>query len=129
MKLLWDTHAVIWYITNDPKLPFTIRERIEAPDAFNYVSLASYWELSIKYSLGRLEFKHSLERIFEIIGESGFELLEITSAHLLFTAKLPFHHRDPFDRLIIGTALEQGMKVITKDRQFVNYREVELIWE
>jgi PIN domain nuclease of toxin-antitoxin system len=129
MNLLWDTHAVIWYITNDPQLPMSIRKRIEAPDYTNFVSLASYWELSIKYSIGRLEFKYSLERVFDIIGESGFEILEITPAHFLKTAQLNFHHRDPFDRLLIGQALTEGMPILSKDGMLKKYEGLDIVWK
>lgn len=129
MNLLWDTHAVIWYITNDPQLPMSIRNRIESPSYTNFVSLASYWELSIKYSIGRLEFKYSLEKVFEIIGESGFEILEITPFHFLKTAQLDFHHRDPFDRLLIGQSLTEGLPILSKDGMLKKYEELEVIWE
>ncbi|MEO1216518.1 MAG: type II toxin-antitoxin system VapC family toxin [Bacteroidota bacterium] len=129
MNLLWDTHTVIWYITNDPQLPMSIRNRIESPSYTNFVSLASYWELSIKYSIGRLEFKYPLEKVFEIIGESGFEILEITPVHFLKTAQLDFHHRDPFDRLLIGQSLTEGLPILSKDGMFKKYKELEVIWE
>lgn len=128
MDILLDTHVVIWFITDDPKLPVASKKFIENPNNNCFVSVATYWEMSIKYSLDRLDLQNSLDRIFEIIEESGFELLPITSSHILTTSKLAFHHRDPFDRMIIGQALHEGMKIMSADAQFENYSS-EIIWE
>lgn len=127
MNLLLDTHAVIWFITDDLKLPPSTKEKIKDGNNVCYVSLASYWEISIKHSLGRLDLNNSLERIFEIIGETDLAILQITPDHFLQTSKLAHFHRDPFDRLIIGQAQHEGLSIISKDRQFANY-EVGLIW-
>jgi len=128
MNILLDTHALIWFITEDSKLPLASKKLIEDPKNSCFVSIATYWEMSIKYSLDRLNLKDSLERIFEIIEESGFELLPITSSHILTVSKLAFHHRDPFDRMIIGQAINEGMKIMSKDAQFESYSS-ETIWE
>lgn len=128
MTILLDTHAVIWFITNDPKLPLASKLMIEDISHNCFVSLASYWEMSIKYSLGRLELNTSIERIFEIVEESGFEILPISASHILTSSKLPFHHRDPFDRLLIGQAINEQMKLMSVDSQFSNY-QVDLVWK
>lgn len=128
MNILLDTHAVIWFITEDPKLPLASKKIIEDPKNTCFVSVATYWEMSIKHSLDRLNLQNPLERIFEIIEESGFELLPITSSHILTVSKLVFHHRDPFDRMIIGQAINEGMKIMSKDAQFENYSS-EVIWQ
>ncbi|MEL6593346.1 MAG: type II toxin-antitoxin system VapC family toxin [Bacteroidota bacterium] len=128
MNILLDTHSVIWFITDDTKLPPASKKIIEDSRNSCFVSIATYWEMGIKYSLDRLDLKHPLEKIFEIIEESGFELLPITSAHILATSNLAFHHRDPFDRILIGQALSEGMKILSKDSQFEKYTP-EIIWE
>lgn len=128
MNILLDTHAVIWFITEDSKLPSASQKMIEDPKNNCFVSVATHWEMSIKYSLDRLNLQHSLESIFDIIAESGFEILPITSSHILTVSTLPFHHRDPFDRMIIGQAIHEGMKIMSKDAQFAHYTS-ELIWE
>lgn len=128
MNILLDTHAVIWFITDDRKLPLASKKLIEDSKNNCYVSVATYWEMSIKHSLDRLNLQNPLERIFEIIEESGFELLPITSSHILTVSKLAFHHRDPFDRMIIGQAINEGMKIMSKDAQFENY-STEVIWQ
>ncbi|MEL6195333.1 MAG: type II toxin-antitoxin system VapC family toxin [Bacteroidota bacterium] len=128
MKVLWDTHAVIWYITGNNKLPESLRKQIASPLYTNYVSVATYWEISIKSSLGRLKFEYPLEKIFEIISESGFVTLEISLPHLLKSTTLSFHHKDPFDRLLIGQALEENMTIVSKDRQFKQYNGLDILW-
>lgn len=128
MDLLLDTHAIIWFITNDSRLPVPTKKIIENQSNTCFVSLATHWEMSIKHSLGRLELNESLERIFEIIEESGFEILPITSSHILEVSQIPFHHKDPFDRMILGQAKNEGMKIISKDSQFSNYSE-DVIWK
>ncbi|MEM8899245.1 MAG: type II toxin-antitoxin system VapC family toxin [Bacteroidota bacterium] len=128
MKVLWDTHAVIWYIIGNDKLPESLREQIESPLYTNYVSVATYWEISIKSSLSRLKFEYPLEQIFEIISESGFLTLEISLSHLLRSTTLAFYHKDPFDRLLIGQALEENMTIVSKDRQFTQYEGLNILW-
>ena len=128
MKLLIDTHAVIWFITEDKKLPEKTRRIIENIDNNCYVSIASYWEIAIKQSLGRLDLNSDLEKIFRIIEETGFEVLPITVNQILENAKLNFHHQDPFDRIIIAQAIFENLSIVTKDEQFRNYK-VPLVWE
>ncbi|MBW6481003.1 MAG: type II toxin-antitoxin system VapC family toxin [Bacteroidales bacterium] len=128
MKLLIDTHAVIWFITEDKKLPEKTRRIIENIDNNCYVSIASYWEIAIKQSLGRLDLNSDLEKIFRIIEETGFEVLPITVNQILENAKLNFHHQDPFDRIIIAQAIYENLSIVTKDEQFRNYK-VPLVWE
>lgn len=128
MNILLDTHAVIWFITDNPNLPAALKKVIEDDSNKCYVSLATHWEMSIKYSLDRLELSGTLDNIFEIIEASGFEILPITVSHILTTATLAYHHRDPFDRMLIGQAIYEGMKLMTKDSLFGSY-EVEILWE
>ncbi|MEZ4775546.1 MAG: type II toxin-antitoxin system VapC family toxin [Bacteroidia bacterium] len=128
MDILLDTHAVIWFITENASLPVASKEIISNPANRCFVSMATYWEMGIKYSLDRLELKNSLERIFEIIEESGFEILPITPEHVLLATQLIHYHRDPFDRMIIGQAKSEGLKIMTKDALFSNYG-VDVIWE
>jgi PIN domain nuclease of toxin-antitoxin system len=77
MNLLLDTHIVIWFITNDVKLSQKIKDLIEDPNNKCFVSIACYWELSIKYALGRLNLNSTIEGIFSIIEKSGFDILPI----------------------------------------------------
>ncbi len=128
MNLLIDTHALIWFITDNDKLPLKTKQIIENKENNCYVSIATYWEIGIKNSIGRLDLKSDLEEIFQIIEETGFETLPITTNQILKNANLEFHHQYPFDRIIIAQSLTEKMTIITKDRQFENYN-VPIIWK
>lgn len=127
MDLLLDTHAVIWFITEDSLLPLKTKKIIENVENNCYVSIATFWEIAIKHSLGRLNLKTNLENLFQLILTSGFTILPITLNQILENSSLPFHHNDPFDRIIISQALCEDLKIVSKDGQFKNYK-VSLIW-
>jgi len=127
MDIIVDTHAAIWFITDNKQLPESSKKIIEEPENNCYISIATLWEMGIKYSLGKLKLKAELKRIFELFFESGFLLLPITPDHILTNASLVFHHRDPFDRLIIAQAKREGYALISKDAEFDKY-DVNLIW-
>ncbi len=128
MNLLIDTHAVIWFISEDPNLPEKTKKLIESPENNCYVSIASFWEIAIKHSLGRLNMTPKLESIFQIIENSGFELLPLTTNQILINAGLPFHHHDPFDRMLIAQAIYENLEIVSRDEQFKKYN-VSLIWK
>jgi PIN domain nuclease of toxin-antitoxin system len=127
MDLLIDTHAVIWFITEDSKLPLKTKKIIENSENTCFVSIATYWEIAIKHSLGRLNLNSDLENIFRIIENTGFELLPITINQILINSGLEHHHHDPFDRIIISQAITEKLAIITKDRFFKEYN-VKVIW-
>ncbi len=127
MNLLIDTHALIWFITDNQRLPNETKSIIENNKNKCYVSIATFWEIGIKNSIGRLELNTDLKTIFQIIDETGFEILPITTNHILINADLDFHHQDPFDRIIIAQSLSENMTIITKDHQFQNY-DMPIIW-
>jgi PIN domain nuclease of toxin-antitoxin system len=128
MELLLDTHAVIWFITEDSHLPLRTKLIIESVENNCYVSVATFWEIAIKHSLGRLNLETNLENLFQLILSSGFSILPITLSQILENSRLPFHHNDPFDRIIIAQAIHEDFKIISKDGQFENY-QVSLIWD
>lgn len=128
MKLLLDTHTAIWFVTDSKELPKSAKQLIENPDNHCFISIATLWEMGIKYSLGKLKLKSELNKIFELFFESGLILIPITPDHILTNTTLPFQHRDPFDRLIISQAKREGYTIITKDVAFENY-DVNLVWE
>ncbi|MCD4694942.1 MAG: type II toxin-antitoxin system VapC family toxin [Bacteroidales bacterium] len=128
MDLLVDTHAIIWFITDSGKLPINSKKIIKDTKNNCYVSLATYWEIGIKHSLGRLDLKTDLESIFNLIEDTGFELLPITTNHILKNADLEFHHQDPFDRIIIAQAIIENLTIVSKDNQFDKYK-IKLVWE
>lgn len=128
MNLLIDTHALVWFITDNDKLPFKTKQIIENRENNCYVSIATFWEIGIKNSIGRLNLKTDLETIFQIIEKTGFETLPITANQILRNAKLEFHHQDPFDRIIIAQSITEKLTIVSKDRQFENYN-ASIIWK
>ena len=128
MNLLVDTHALIWFITDNNKLPINTKKFIESNDNDCYVSIATFWEIGIKNSIGRLDLNSDLQKIFQLIEESGFDILPITTNHILQNADLELYHQDPFDRIIIAQAMVEKMTIITKDTQFKNYN-IPIVWE
>lgn len=128
MDFLVDTHAIIWFITDDEKLPQNVKETIQRKENNCYASIVSFWEIGIKYSLGRLILNSDIDAIFQIIEDSGFEILPVSPKHIVTNTNLPFHHQDPFDRLLIAQALTENLILLSKDHQFSNY-DVSLFWE
>jgi len=124
---LLDTHTFIWFINGDKELSNKAKELIEANDSVNFISIASIWEIAIKISLGKLQLNTPFEEINRQIEANGFHWLPITFEHTLQLSKLPFHHRDPFDRMIIAQCLVNRLSVISKDSNFKNYG-INLIW-
>lgn len=102
MNLLLDTHVVLWFITDNSKLPKNLKLIIEDENNTCFISMASLWEVGIKYSIGRLKLSVKLEELFKIIEERGIQVLPISAEHILVNATLEFIHQDPFDRLIIA---------------------------
>lgn len=121
MNLLLDTHAVIWFMTDDPLLPDSVKHAIEDPNNSCLISMASVWEKSIKHSLHKLQLGKHIGEIFQIIELSGLDVLPITKNHVLKLSDLPFHHRDPFDRMLIAQAISENLVIVTKDPWFENY--------
>ncbi|MBC7776725.1 MAG: type II toxin-antitoxin system VapC family toxin [Phycisphaerae bacterium] len=131
MNLLLDTHAFLWYYSGSSNLSTKARFAIENPENDFFVSMASLWEISIKNGLGKLDLDAPLDTFFKDIVLKGFNLMPIDPSHILQSAALPSHHRDPFDRIIIGQALAEQMPVVTKDSLFEPYcqsSELQLIW-
>jgi len=128
MKLLLDTHALIWFISGDSKLSEQAKEAFLDQDNKLYFSKASLWEITIKISLGKLVLaEYWLTAIEKEMISNGIEWLEIEIDHCKILADLPFHHRDPFDRLLISQAISESMGIISIDSQFSNY-PLDVIW-
>ena len=128
MRLLLDTHSLLWFIGGDANLPESARSLIEDPANQSFVSVASLWEMAIKVSLGRLTLKSSFETLVpHQLQQNGFGLLPITVAHLASVISLPFHHRDPFDRLLIAQATVEQMALVSRDGAFEAY-DVNRLW-
>jgi PIN domain nuclease of toxin-antitoxin system len=116
MRLLLDTHAFLWFVLGDPRLVQTARDAILDPAQAKLVSPASYWEIAIKISLG----KYTLTEPYEVFMHSGifgngFSVLPVELTHTAVLTTLPFHHRDPFDRLLIAQSLAEQIPVLSAD--------------
>jgi len=122
MRLLLDTHSFLWFIAGSSNLSVAARALIEAGDNEKSVSIASFWEMAIKLSLGRLAVAQPFETMMRAqLDQNGFGLLPITLSHLATVSTLPFHHRDPFDRLLIAQAKVEQLQVVTADPAFDTY--------
>lgn len=122
MKLLLDTHAVLWFLEDDPRLSDAARRAVEDEGNECWVSTASGWEMAIKSQLGKLRLPLAFEGLFPDALESlGFSILPIQPRHLHRYHALPLHHRDPFDRLLVAQALADGFTVVGCDAAFDAY--------
>lgn len=128
MKVLLDTHAFLWFITDDPKLSTTGKTTIADPKNDILISPASYWEVAIKVSIGKYPLNVSFESfITQGIDDNEFEILPIEPKHAAAITNLPLHHRDPFDRLIIAQAMVEQIQIVSGDEQFDAY-PIQRIW-
>jgi PIN domain nuclease of toxin-antitoxin system len=117
VRLLLDTHLLLWALGQPAKLSAAARKQIEKADV--YVSAASIWEISIKSALGKL--KADPADVLGAIEPAGFGLLPITGEHAAKTAELPPHHKDPFDRMLIAQASFEPMILLTNDNTLASY--------
>ena len=127
MLHLLDTHTFLWFINGDRQLSANAIEKIESDGAINFISIASIWEIAIKINLGKLESRKPFAEIKTYIEQNGFQVLPITIEDALLVSSLPFHHRDPFDRLIIAQSIQHKLPIITKDDNFRKY-DTSVIW-
>lgn len=126
MSLLLDTHALIWFLDNDTRLPISIRSRIETtPDVF--ISTASLWEIAIKANIGKLELSAPFSTIESNLVALKITQLPITFKDLEFYLSLPLHHRDPFDRLLIAQATHHSLVLVSQDTQMDAY-SIQRLW-
>jgi PIN domain nuclease of toxin-antitoxin system len=129
MSLLLDTHAFLWWIDDDPRLGRKAREAIAAPGAPVAVSVASVWEIAIKTSLGKLDAPSDLTAwVREQLTANAFSLLPISLSHATAVRDLPFHHRDPFDRLLFAQALGDDLVLVTVEGDVAALYGVPTIW-
>ena len=128
MRVLLDTHTFLWFITADPKLSSPAQQTLAAGSNQLLMSLASVWEIAIKVGTGRLPISASLDTFIpEQLRSNRIELLPIVMEHTFEVARLPLHHRDPFDRIIIAQAIREGMPLVSADEAFDAY-PIHRIW-
>ena len=119
MKLLLDTHALLWWLADDDRLGRQAREVIEDPANDILVSVVSLWEIVVKRRIGKL--RADTKEVLDAVQQAGFARLDISAAHLLTLQALPMHHRDPFDHLLIAQAITEDATFITDDRDIRRY--------
>ena len=127
MNLLLDTHALLWFVAGDGRLSRRARQAIEAPGTVNYVSMASWWEMAVKLSLGKLELDDPLDVFLARRVDEGFRILPIQTEHLTPLVALPFHHRDPFDRLLVCQSVVESLPLCSGDENFSRYG-IRVLW-
>ena len=128
MRLLLDTHAFLWYCMGDSRMSSAARSAIQEGGNKRLLSIASLWEVAIKHSIGKLELTDPFERFVS----EGLQKVECTPlgveiAHLSQLVTLPFHHRDPFDRLIVAQALDEQLPIVSVDTDLDAYG-VQRVW-
>lgn len=121
--LLLDTHALLWWLADDKRLPASTRETIREPGSMVYVSAGTVWEIAIKRGLGKLDIPDD----WHTATFRDFAELPITAEHARLAGELPMHHRDPFDRLLVAQALAEGLTLVIGDSAFGAYG-VQVTW-
>lgn len=128
MKLLLDTHCWLWQMLAPERLPLKVQELLLDPSNTSFLSVASMWEITIKHSLGKLSLPLPPDQyIPDRLLAMGDLALEIEQEHVLRLTALPYHHKDPFDRLLVAQAQVEGMRLVSADAQIAKY-DVDLLW-
>jgi len=131
MNYLLDTHTFMWFVSNSRELGQRAKQLIEDDTSNLFLSVASIWEIGIKNSLGKLDVKGGFESIPDDLKVNGIDIMFFDFNHISIINKLPFHHRDPFDRMIIAQAISENMDITGVDKEFDNYlidTPVKRIW-
>lgn len=118
MNLLLDTHAVLWWLDDDPTLSDAARAEISDPENTVYLSAVAVWEMRIKQGIGKLDLPDDFD---EVLDGQAFSKLPVTVDHAHTIAGLPAIHRDPFDRMLVAQAVVEGMTIVTWDRRIAEY--------
>jgi PIN domain nuclease of toxin-antitoxin system len=127
MEVLLDTHTFLWFVGGADELSAQARAVIENPNNRKYISLASFWEIAIKQSIGKLTLTIPLSALKDKAEKDNFQILPVCFEDILQLTELPFHHRDPFDRIILSQALHNNLTLLSRDGNFSCY-DVRLIW-
>lgn len=121
MRYLIDTHVLLWYLMGDSRISQETKNKIESERNSIYLSNASLWEITIKLSIGKLRINGTLSDLKEFLKDKGFLILDFDFDDLETLLTLPFHHQDPFDRLIISQSKTKSLEIITNDNLFDKY--------
>lgn len=127
MKYLLDTHTLIWFMEGDHQLSKSTKDVIEDTSNEKFVSIVSFWEMAIKISLQKLDLKKPIRKLITEVLETDIQVLPLSFNDILIVSQLPFHHRDPFDRIIIAQAITENLTVIGQDKHFEEY-DISIFW-
>jgi len=120
MRLLLDTHILLWWVMGDRRLPKSVAATIGSVDSDVAVSAVSLWEIAIKRALGRIDV--DLDELASTIANDGFSEMPLRFSHAARLESLPRHHDDPFDRMLIAQSIAEGRRLVTKDDAILRYR-------
>ncbi len=127
MDYLIDTHVLIWTLEGDPRVSQNALAVLQNPDNDVSISIVSFWEIAIKLSIKKLQISQPLEVVIQKTEEVGINTLPLHTKYILQVENLPFYHRDPFDRLIIASAISEEIPIISVDKNYDNY-QTQRIW-
>ena len=127
MRILIDTHALLWYLQGDANLSNLALTTIESKDNNVFVSIVTLWEIAIKSRLGKLELQRPFENLEADLKQLDIKILPINFAELDIYRSLPLHHRDPFDRILIAQSIGNSLTMITRDALFEPY-SIRVMW-
>ena len=128
MSYLLDTQTFLQFLSGSEELSTKARKVIEDTNKLKYISIVSFWEIAIKLSLKKLELDVPYKELLIHAVKNGFEILPLTFDHSACIISLEFHHKDPFDRMIISQAITENLQIITRDDKFERY-PVSIIWD
>lgn len=128
MKILLDTHALLWYQDDSDKLSKKAKSLIRDEDNDVFVSIVSIWEIAIKSNLGKLALDFELTELKHMLKEYNFEILDLSIQQIEYLSTFSKHHKDPFDHLLIAQAILENLSLVSKDKQFKNYKELNILW-
>lgn len=118
LRLLLDTHALLWWLTDPDRMNRQTHEAISDPDNDVLISAVSGWEIALKSNLRKLEVPAN---VYSTIDHQGFDYLSVTFLHGVEAGSLPLHHRDPFDRLLVAQARLENLVLVTRDDRIIQY--------
>lgn len=125
---LIDTHILLWHSENDTKLSQSALAELNSPNTKLYVSQATYWEMTIKKGLGKLNLTVSISDFYLSALQNSFQVLPFEIGHYQVLENLPQYHSDPFDRMIIAQAIAENLVIMTQDKKFKLYEELATIF-
>ncbi len=125
--MLLDTHALLWFLDNDDRLPTYTKQQIETTETV-FVSIASLWEIAIKVNIGKLALKTTFVAIQQNLTALGIDIVPISFADTETYLSLPLHHRDPFDRILVAQAINRSLVLVSRDA-LLNAYPIQRLWQ